>query len=163
MPGVKGKTNGRPFVKGDPRCGRPKLSEDMRAAKKLTKAAFITAVNKFLGMSRDQITAALQDPNASMLDLMLGGIIAKAVKDGDTVRAGFIIDRLIPRPKFQEESEDPSALVAKKTEHVDVFLVEMNKDGKFLRARPRQLLPDEIEATKATDVIDVTPKKEDGH
>lgn len=158
MPGVKGKTNGKPFTKGDPRCGRPKMPDDMRGIKKLNKTVFVTSANKFLNMTRDEITAVLQDPDASMIDLMLGSIIAKAVKDSDTVRANFILDRLIPRVASTDESDltlNMSTVQDAATDKAPFYVVEINQGGKFLRARPREL---RLEERREAEIIAVKIK-----
>ena len=135
---------GIPFVKGDPRAGRPKNPEGFNEVQKLNKTKFIIAANKFLYMTPKEIQEALTQPDVTMIDLLVGGIIAKAAKESDTVRAAFILDRLIDRRKLLEEA-DPTLLppmesqpATKQEDTGPVFVVEINTGGRFVRARPRE-------------------------
>lgn len=75
--------------------GRPKTPEDIIKANRLTKEAFSRLVNKYLHMNRLNITENLKRPEASMLELLIGGMVVKAAKDHDWQRANFILDRII--------------------------------------------------------------------
>lgn len=83
---------------GNP-SGRPQIPEDIRKAVAVTQQAFIRVASSFLSMDREQIQQKLQDPTSSMLEIIVGGIVAKAAKDQDQVRAAFILDRVIGKPK----------------------------------------------------------------
>ena len=79
---------------GNP-SGRKKLPNDIREAKTMDKIQFARILHKFVHMRKDQLSDSLRNPNATMLELMVGHIVAKAAKDGDTVRATFLLDRMI--------------------------------------------------------------------
>jgi hypothetical protein len=117
------------------------MSDQDKGIRKLNKTQFSISANKFLNMTRDEITTALNDPKASMLDLLLGGIIAKAVKDSDVSRANFILDRLIPRLKTQDDF-DPTLNVQTDvpTEAtIPLYVVKINREGRFLESRPTEV------------------------
>jgi len=90
----------KPGQSGNPN-GRPKTADDIRKASALTNEEFLRITNRFLLMTRDEIQAALQNPKASMLELLIGGIIAKATKEQDHQRATFLLDRTIGRAPIE--------------------------------------------------------------
>lgn len=77
------------------KSGRPKLPEDIRKASKLTNEEFIRIANRFFSMNRGEIQETLQDPKATLLELIVGGIAVRAAKDNDHMRANFLLDRTI--------------------------------------------------------------------
>lgn len=89
--------NLKPFKKGQSGnpSGKPKTPPDVLEAKKTTNADFVRIASQFLGMTRQEVSQALNKPEASMLELLIGGIVAKAAKDHDYLRANFILDRTI--------------------------------------------------------------------
>lgn len=91
---AKSKTTFKPGQSGNPN-GRPKLPEDIRKASQLTNEEFIRLANRFFAMSRAEIQETLQDPKATLLELIVGGIAARAAKDNDHTRATFLLDRTI--------------------------------------------------------------------
>lgn len=88
---------GRPFQKGQSGnpSGRKPIDPEVRNAAHLTKEKLITILNEFINLDREQIALKLQDPKATMLELAVGHIIAKAAKDGDTLRLNFLFDRIV--------------------------------------------------------------------
>ena len=83
--------------------GRPKLPEDIRKASQLTNEEFIRIANRFFSMTRGEIQETLQDPKATLLELIVGGIAAKAAKDHDHYRADFLLNRTIGKVKEMVE------------------------------------------------------------
>src|SRR4051812_25650975 len=75
--------------------GKKPLAPEVRNAAHLTKERLITILNEFINLDREQIALKLQDPKATMLELAVGHIIAKAAKDGDTLRLNFLFDRIV--------------------------------------------------------------------
>lgn len=75
--------------------GLKRLPPDVREAKQLTSHEFTRAVNKFFYLKRDEITEKLKDPELTMIDLMVGSMVARAAKDQDVIRAQFLLDRSI--------------------------------------------------------------------
>lgn len=98
-------SRGRPFKKGqraNPK-GRPKTPSDIKEARGLTRFKFEKLVNKFLGMTKEEISLAIKDPNTPSLDLMVGSIVHQAVVRGDERRLEFILDRVIGKIPKQVE------------------------------------------------------------
>lgn len=77
--------------------GNRRLPEDVREAKQLSRHEFARAINKFFYLTKDQLLEKLQDPELSMVDLMVGSIVERAALDQDVVRAQFLLDRAIGR------------------------------------------------------------------
>lgn len=71
------------------------MPEDIRKARDLTSQEFIRIASEFLAMDRQAIQLRLQDPNTSMLELIVGGIVIKSAKDHDHSRAEFLLQRTI--------------------------------------------------------------------
>lgn len=94
---------GRPFVKGDPRAGRPKTPADVKAAKNLTKTELDRLINKYLNLDKVQMAAEMSKPTATMLELVIGGIVMKAAKDHDHIRFDFVLNRLLGKVREQIE------------------------------------------------------------
>lgn len=83
---------------GNP-SGRPKLPEDVRKASTVTNEDFIRISSSYLKMNRAELTQVVQDQGSTLLELMIAGILAKAVKDHDAQRAEWIIARTIGKTK----------------------------------------------------------------
>lgn len=91
--------NLKPFKKGQSGnpSGKPKVPTEIREAQKVTSQEFVRVASEFLLMDRRQIKERLENPTASMLEMLIGGIIAKAATTSDYQRANFILDRTIGR------------------------------------------------------------------
>lgn len=94
-------------------AGRPKMPEELQKANKLSAKKFIEYVNKYINMNQESLKEDLKRPQATMLELLVGGMIARAVKDQDPARANFILDRTIG--KVIEKMEIDVAVVPKPT------------------------------------------------
>ena len=79
--------------------GRPKLPEAVRNLKATTQAEAEASLIAMLRMSKEELSAKLNDPKTSMSELAIGSVIAKAVKEGDQSRLGFVWDRLFGKVK----------------------------------------------------------------
>jgi len=88
----------KPGVSGNP-AGRPKIPDDIKQAKRLNKLEVERLMNKFMAMTKDEISQSINDPTTPALEIMIGSIIAKAVSHGDPVRLNFLLDRLIGKVK----------------------------------------------------------------
>lgn len=91
------KTGGKNWVKGqsgNPK-GNPGLPGDCREAKKLTADKYIKIVNKMIHGTKADVQAVINDPFSSALELLIAGILAKAITQQDVQRATFILERLI--------------------------------------------------------------------
>lgn len=117
---------GKPFpkgVSGNP-GGRPKMSPDLSKISHLTKEKLIIILNEFINLDRDELAAKLQNPKATMLELAVGHIIAKAAKEGDTLRLNFLFDRI----------------VGKVTDVVHNVNLNLDADAEEYRVIPREAL-----------------------
>jgi hypothetical protein len=95
---MKGKkAPGRPFKKGQSGnpSGRPKLPQDLLEAKKLTQIEFERIVNKYLFEGKQKLAQAAADPGTTVLELLIGSIIHKAVIEGDEKRMEFLLNRIV--------------------------------------------------------------------
>jgi hypothetical protein len=99
------KSGGKDWVKGQ--SGNPKggigLPKDVKDARKLTAIEFTRLASEFLYATKDVLQNKLKDPAATMLELMIAGIIAKATSEQDYLRASFLLDRILGKPKQNEE------------------------------------------------------------
>lgn len=102
------KTGGKDFEPGKPGGpGRPPDSPQMKEFKKLTKVEFINVVNKYLGMTKEEIKQIQVDPNSTMLELLVASIIVKGFNQGDASRLQFFLDRTIGPIKTKIEHSGP--------------------------------------------------------
>jgi hypothetical protein len=127
------KANLKPFKpgqSGNP-AGRPKTPDDILKANRLTAETFARQINKYLHLTVDELNADLSRPDASMIDLLVGGMVMKAAKDHDWQRANFILDRIIGKVK------DPDQNVTVSTYNFSMLpreqVIELGKEAiKFL-------------------------------
>lgn len=91
------KTGGRNFKEGNianPH-GAPRVPQDLKDARKLSKIQFEILVNKYLFNKKQDLAVAAANPETPVLELLIGSIIHKAVVEGDERRLNFLLDRLI--------------------------------------------------------------------
>lgn len=84
----------KPGQSGNP-SGKPGLPKEVRKAKNTNRITLEKTLNEFLTLDREELQKRLQNPKATMLELAVGTIVAKAAKDGDQIRLNFILDRLL--------------------------------------------------------------------
>lgn len=97
-------TRFKPGQSGNP-GGKPKLPQELKRTDKLSKIKFREYLNKFIHMTKTELVAELQKPGSTMLEQLVGGMIARTVKDQDPVRANFLLDRLIGKVKDEMDVE----------------------------------------------------------
>ena len=88
---------GRPFpkgVSGNP-AGKPKMAKDLQKIRVLNQSMFTELVNKYLGMTKEQILDAVKAPETPALELMIAQVMSKAIVNGDQVRLNFLLDRIV--------------------------------------------------------------------
>lgn len=89
------KTGGRDFVpgqSGNP-AGKPPTPEDVKNARKENTSEVTRILTKHLAMSRDQLAGVVRNPATTSMELLVAGILLKAITAGDHSRAQFIFDR----------------------------------------------------------------------
>lgn len=103
---AKGKKfGGRDFKKGqsgNPN-GAPRIPEDIKIMRKLTRIEFDRIVNKFLYSDKAEISRISSDPKTPLMELLIASIIHKAISQGDERRLNFFLDRLLGKVKDQVE------------------------------------------------------------
>src|SRR6185369_3490089 len=98
------KTGGRDFKKGNPGGpGQPKLPEEVKIIRQLNKAEFESLTAKFLNMNQEQLIEHLKRPETTAFELMIGTIMAKAIKEGDEKRLDFFMNRVVGKPPVLHE------------------------------------------------------------
>jgi hypothetical protein len=102
---------GRNFKKGNPGGpGRPPVLPELKGIEPMTKDTYSRLLNKTMSMSREELKAVLNDPNASVKDLALAAIASRAISNGDPQRWESILNRAIG-PVKQEASVDATITV----------------------------------------------------
>lgn len=79
--------------------GRKPLPDDLKAVKLLAPEHLERLITLMLDWDKDQFTAHMADPQAKMLDLMVGAIMRKAVIEGDPKYLDFIANKLLWRER----------------------------------------------------------------
>lgn len=89
--------------------GNLPIGDDLKNARKLTRADFERTANKYMQMTWEMIDELIKQKNLPMMDYMIVSIMHRAVKDGDQKRLDFLLDRLIGqvvrRIRVQHEEE----------------------------------------------------------
>ena len=123
---------GKPFQKGNTfGKGRPPIPDDLKNVDKVTTETVHRVFSKYAGMTREQIRRLLEHPATPALEVMLGSIIGKAIKEGDHLRMNFVLDRLVGKVKDVSEVtmkvDLPSVSEAKQILDADYALLEPGK------------------------------------
>lgn len=97
--------------------GRPRLPEDLKHIKKLTKSEIDLRLNKLLAMKKADLEKLVNDKhevnNLDMLDYFIACVIVNGCKHGDHKRLDFIFDRLIGKVHDKVEVSTPRPTVIK--------------------------------------------------
>lgn len=88
--------------------GRPKEPKDLQDARRLNQYEFERTVNKMLALSVTDLKEALQKPEITVLDKMIGTIMEKAALRGDVKRAEWIMSRMLGKVKERVEISSTS-------------------------------------------------------
>lgn len=122
------KTGGRDFVpgkSGNPK-GLPPIPADVKEARKLNQIEFERIVNKFLYMTREEVSKYAQAPGTPTLELLIASILSKAVTQGDQSRLNFVLDRLIGKVADRVAGHDGGPLPALS----QVTLITLPRNGR---------------------------------
>ena len=79
------------------------MPKDVRDARKLTQNEFVKVACTLIKSTKAELQTKLNDPKSTALELMIGGIIAKAITDQDHHRAEFLLNRIIGRVAVQAD------------------------------------------------------------
>lgn len=89
-----GGKNFKPGETGNPN-GRPQVPQDVKQMRELNKVELTRILNKFVYLTKDELSECLKDPMTPAVEMMVGTIIHKAITTGDHSRLTFILDRLV--------------------------------------------------------------------
>ncbi len=152
------KVRGRPFQPGNKAnpSGRPKVPADLLEARKVSRQTFEEKLQSYMRMPMadlEHLMESYKTQGVVCLDMLVGSIIVKAIMEGCVTRMNFLLNRMGVNQAFEEH--DPTLRVATEGQPVDnapFYVVEINQGGKFLRARPRELLASERVGEEQTQV-----------
>lgn len=68
--------------------------KDLQYVRRITKLQLLILLEKHLIISKEEAREVVQDPETSMLELMVASIVHKGIVQGDERRLNFILDRL---------------------------------------------------------------------
>lgn len=136
---------------GNP-AGKAKMPEELQKANKLSAKKFIEYVNRYINMDREEIKEDMKRPQATMLELLVGGMISRAVSQQDPVRANFILDRTIGKviDKMEIEIVVPKPTIIQRHDGSQVelghqLLAENTIDAELVQSIDADLLNAKIE------------------
>lgn len=100
------KTGGRNFEVGHPPMGgRPRLPDDVKEARALTRADLDRHLTRFMAMGPNELAEVRKNPNSTMLELLIISVMTHGVNKGDQQRLGFLLERLSSIGKVKERVE----------------------------------------------------------
>jgi hypothetical protein len=95
----------KPGQSGNP-GGRPKLSPEWQAIRRLTKDELNRVVSKYAHMTIAQITEAIQNPKIQVIELCVARIFDQTLKTGDSTGLNMLLDRAVGKPAVQPTEID---------------------------------------------------------
>jgi len=143
--GYKSPPKGRPFVKGQSGHpgGRESLPAELVAARKVTKQTFEEKLQEFMRITMGELQGIMQNPATANLDLLVGSIVTKAIVDGCTARMTFLLDRMGVAKALNDADNTINVTPDMQDQNLPFYVVAVNDNGKFVRARPRELAQEE--------------------
>lgn len=118
------KTGGRDFKpgqSGNPK-GPPKLSPDVKAARKINRLEFERVATEMLNKTADEIKATAKDPQTRGLELIVSTILMKGIQNGDQFRLNFFLERLIGKVSDKVQHSFPKRTVIERHGGGEVIL-----------------------------------------
>lgn len=96
----KGKPRGKPFEAGNNASpGPPRLTEEERALRKITKTNFQKAVRKYLTCTKQELLDVAKDPKTEAMDLLIVSVMMKAITTGDEKKMEWFLFQLFGQSK----------------------------------------------------------------
>lgn len=89
----RGNPNAAWYMPAKGQSGR-KASPDLIEAKKIDPKLVNSLMTDMLAMDKDTLKMKLEHPLCSMLELIIGAVIMKAVNDGCLIRLNFLLSRI---------------------------------------------------------------------
>ena len=93
---------GHKFFPGDPRIGRKKLPEDLRAIRCRSKSEIKRLLNMYLDFPRDQLQKKHENPKTPAIEVYLSAMIMKGIRDADWRMFAFLMDRIVGPVQTQD-------------------------------------------------------------
>lgn len=89
------KSGGRDFKPGNPGGGRPKVPQEVRDFQRLTVLEVSRIYNKYFHMNFRELQEALKEPSTTVIELIVGKIMAVAIQKGDQLRLNSLLERVV--------------------------------------------------------------------
>lgn len=90
---------------GNPRGGMSVRAE-IKALQTEAKVEVMEVISKTLLMTPAQLKASLEDPSVTMAQHLVASVLSKAIKQGCPMRAQFLMNYVLGRPKTFDPLED---------------------------------------------------------
>lgn len=81
-------------MKGDPRAGRPRTPEDIKALSAYTREQVAAAMARFLGLSLEQLEVILKDKSLTLIEHWVANIAKVGIKNGDALRLEYLLTKI---------------------------------------------------------------------
>lgn len=82
---------------------QPKLTQSEKDLRRLSIGKFRELLAYYLNRSLEELQDIIKRPHTPAIDVLIISILIKAIKEADTNRANFFLDRLYGRPKASFE------------------------------------------------------------
>lgn len=125
----------KPGQSGNP-LGRGALSRELHSLRSQARDESLEAIGRTLLMTKGQLQAIAADPNATMVELLVASIMQKAIRDGCSKRAEFLMSYILGKAPTYEQGElpDPAAgareLLSAIPSSILIDLVKVSKGSK---------------------------------
>lgn len=127
-PGQSGNPKGHGFLKGE-----------LVKLKAQGRDAALEAIGRTLLMNKEDLALVAADPNSTMVQLLVASIMQKAIRDGCTSRAQFLMSYILGKaPVFDTSDLTDTASVARDvlTSIPSSILIDLVKSTKSSAAAP---------------------------
>ena len=131
-------------VSGNPK-GRPRLPVEIMEARKITRETFERTLQEFMRMPMEKIRAIRDHKETPSLELLVASILENAIIGGCVTRTNFLLDRMGIKRTEAQDTDNTINITPQVEQPVNApfYVVEINDNGKFVRARPREVLQTE--------------------
>ena len=90
----KGKPRGKGFLKGNKHGkGRQKITAEDKELRKIGKEKFRSTIALYINYTKADLNKVIKDKNTTAVQFIVAAIIIKAMKQGDTARADWIVQQ----------------------------------------------------------------------
>lgn len=120
---------GRPFVKGDPRCGMNKYPIEFHLAQQLNYSEFKTMMFKIMLSKPEE----LENFRGTSIERALASVMHKTIHLGDPTRLEFFLNRLYGKVPERIEMSETDQLAGLSDEQLYERMVEELKNFKQKR------------------------------